>query len=257
MTPPNPMSIPLVLLHGAGGDARVWAAQTDWLTARGHSCLALELPAHGHTPGPPLASIAAMAAWVWAQLDARQIGPVVLAGHSMGALVALHAAGERPAQARGLALLGVAYPMRVSARLLAQAQEAPTEAIDNVVRWSYAQTEPLTPAPGYQPPQDYRALLLQQQTHWPEGSLLARDLAACDAYTHGLQAAQAWSGPTLFVLGEFDRMTPTAQAANLRAALPAQRTVVLECGHNLMAEAPHAVAHALADWMERDLGLLS
>jgi pimeloyl-ACP methyl ester carboxylesterase len=50
-------------------------------------------------------------------------------------------------------------------------------------------------------------------------------------------------------------MTPPAQAETLRAALPRQRTVMLECGHNLMAEAPHAVAHALADWMDRELGL--
>ena len=255
MSAHHPSSIPLVLLHGAGGDASVWAAQTDWLTARGWHCLVLEFPAHGATPAPPLARIESMADWVWSQLDARQIGPVVLAGHSMGSLVALHAAGQRPGQLRGLALLGISWPMRVSRKLLAQAEQAPQEAIDNVVKWSYAQAEPLTPAPGFQSPQAYRELLLRQQAHWAEGSLLASDLTACDGYSAGEAAARPWGGPTLFLLGEHDRMTPPAQAEDLRAALPRQRTVMLECGHNLMAEAPHAVAHALADWMERELGM--
>lgn len=249
----SPPTIPLVLLHGAGGDASVWDAQTAWLAHRGWATLTLEFPAHGATAAPPVARIEQMADWVWQQLDARQPGPVVLAGHSMGSLVALHAAGQRPGQVRGLALLGTAFPMRVSKRLLAQAQTEPAEAIDNVVRWSYAQAEPLTPAPGFQSPQVYRDLLTQQQENWAEGSVLASDLGACDRYADGDTAARQWSGPTLFLLGEHDRMTPPANAASLRELLPLQRTVLLDCGHNLMAEAPHAVAHALADWMERDL----
>lgn len=251
----HPPSLPLVLIHGAGGDASVWAVQTAWLTQRGWTVLALDLPAHGATPAPPLPSIVRMAEWVWAQLDARGIAAAVLGGHSMGSLVALQAAARRPAQVRGLALLATAVPMRVSKKLLQLAQDDPEQAIDNVVRWSYAQPEPDTPLPGWQPPQSYRQLLLRQQANWADGSVLASDLAACDRYAGGDAAARAWGGPTLFVLGEFDRMTPLAQTAALRQALPHSRTVLLDCGHNLMAEAPHAVAHALADWMERDLAL--
>lgn len=253
MPPFSPPTTPLVLLHGAGGDASVWAAQTGWLSRRGWAVLALELPAHGATPGPPLPSIEAMADWVWRQLDAHQTGVVVLAGHSMGSLVALHATGQRPAQVRGLALLGTAFPMRVSGRLLAQAETAPAEAIDNVVRWSYAQADSPALAQGDQSPAHYRDLLLRQQANWPGGSLLASDLKACNEYDAGETAARQWGGPTLFLLGEHDRMTPPPAAASLREALPLNRTVLLDCGHNLMAEAPHAVAHALADWMEREL----
>ncbi len=249
----SPPITPLVLLHGAGGDASVWSVQTDWLSRRGWTALALEFPAHGATAAPPLPSIEGMADWMWRQLDARQTGPVVLAGHSMGSLVALHAAGQRPGQVRGLALLGTAFPMRVSRRLLAQAENAPAEAIDSVVRWSYAQAEPLVPTPGFQSPERYRELLLRQQANWAGGSVLASDLGACDRYDSGEAAARQWGGPTLFLLGEHDRMTPPPSAASLRDVLGGNRTVLLDCGHNLMAEAPHAVAHALADWMERDL----
>jgi pimeloyl-ACP methyl ester carboxylesterase len=253
MPRPSPPDTLVVLLHGAGGDASVWDAQVGWLSRRGLRVLALELPAHGATPGPPLPRIDAMAGWVWRALDAQHTGPVVLAGHSMGSLVALHAASLRAQQVHGLALLGTAYPMRVSPRLLAQAQNAPYEAIDDVVRWSYAQPDPPEPPPGFQPPAQYRALLLRQQANWAEGSLLASDLAACDRYDGGEAAARRWGGPTLFLLGERDRMTPPAAADSLRAALPDSRTVLLDCGHSLMAEAPHAVAHALADWIEREL----
>jgi len=255
MTAFTPASLPLILIHGAGGDASVWAEQTAWLTRRGWTVLALELPAHGATAPPPLPSIERMADWVWAQLDARGIAAAVLGGHSMGSLVALEAAARRPTQVRGLALLATAVPMRVSKKLLQQAQDDPAQAIDSVVRWSYAQPEPQIAVPGWQSPQSYRQLLLRQQANWPQGSVLASDLAACDRYAGGDAAARAWGGPTLFVLGEFDRMTPLAQTAALRDVLPHSRTVLLDCGHNLMAEAPHAVAHALADWLERDLAL--
>ena len=253
-SPPTPPSRPvLVLLHGAGGDSSVWSAQLDGLAARHQPALALDLPGHGDTAGPPLPGIDAMAEWVLLQLAARGLGRVALAGHSMGSLVALQAAAAQPQRVCGLALIGTALPMRVSPRLLAQAESDPLQAIDNVVRWSYAQPAPKPSPAGSMSPQAYRDLLTRQQAGWAQGSLLATDLAACDRYAAGDVAARAWTGPTLFLLGRHDRMTPPENAASLRAALPQSRTELFDSGHNLMAEAPQAVALALGDWLERDV----
>ena len=245
-----PHSHALVLIHGAGGDSSVWAAQLEWFAARHRPALALDLPAHGETDGPPLPSIEAMADWVLREITARGLGKVVLGGHSMGSLVALHAAATQPQRVAALVLVGTAFPMRVSPRLLAQAEADPLQAIDNVVRWSYAQPAPEHPPAGFQSPQHYRDLLVRQQAGWDAGSLLAADLAACDRYAAGDASARNWAGPTLLLLGRNDRMTPPESAAALRAALASVRTELFDCGHNLMAEAPLAVAQALGDWLE-------
>jgi pimeloyl-ACP methyl ester carboxylesterase len=261
MTPsPHPSDAPpahaLVLIHGAGGDSTVWTAQLEWFAARHRPALALELPAHGGTEGAPLASVEAMADWVLHEITARGLGKVALAGHSMGSLVALHAAATQPQRVCALALLGTAVPMRVSSRLLAQAEADPLHAIENVVRWSYAQPAPDHPPAGFQSPQQYRELLARQQAGWAGGSLLATDLAACDRYAAGEASARRWTGPTLLLLGRQDRMTPPENAATLRSALAGARTEVFDCGHNLMAEAPLAVAQALGDWLERSVDAL-
>jgi pimeloyl-ACP methyl ester carboxylesterase len=44
----------IVFLHGAGCDHTVWALQTRWFAWHGRSVLAVDLPSHGRSDGPPL-----------------------------------------------------------------------------------------------------------------------------------------------------------------------------------------------------------
>src|SRR3954469_21624598 len=83
-----------VFLHGAGMDHTVWALQTRWFAHHGRNVLALDLPGHGRSDGPSLATIGEMADLVLAALDATHAGRAALVGHSMGALVALEAAAR-------------------------------------------------------------------------------------------------------------------------------------------------------------------
>ena len=80
----------IVFIHGGGMDHSVWALQTRYFAYHGRNVLAVDLPGHGRTPGPALTTIAAMADWVMALLDALGIEDAALAGHSMGSLVAGH-----------------------------------------------------------------------------------------------------------------------------------------------------------------------
>ena len=81
---------PVVLfLHGSGFDHTVWNLQARFFAFRGYSALALDLPGHTHSKGPPLESIEAMADWlndVVTALDAHDLSVV---GHSQGCLVML------------------------------------------------------------------------------------------------------------------------------------------------------------------------
>ena len=79
----------IVLLHGAGFDHSTWALHSRWFAHHGFGVLAPDLPGHGRSSGAPLPTIADMADWTAALLDAAGAAKAKLVGHSMGSLVAL------------------------------------------------------------------------------------------------------------------------------------------------------------------------
>ena len=79
-------------------------------------------------------------------------------------------------------------------------------------------------------------------------AVLATDLAACDGWQDGLQAATRVRCPVLLVSGDCDRMTPADAVVPLRDAFSAcdARLIVLPgVGHALMQEAPQPLVDAM------------
>jgi len=238
----------IMLLHGAQNDHSVWALQSRALAHRGYALLAPDLPGHGRSGGPPLASIEALAVWALAVLEAAGAPRALLAGHSMGALIALEAAHRAPHRASGLALLGATYPMKVADALLETARTAPQTAIEMVAAWSHAGwlPGPSTAGPGTSVANTARRLM-QRMAARGAAQLFHTDFAACNAYANGEAAAASIACPALCVLGRKDVMTPPRSAALLTATLAHCRVVTVDAGHALMAEAPDAVLDALLD----------
>lgn len=232
---PQPSLPTLVFLHGALNDHSVWSELAGRLARHGLNVLAPDLPGHGRSAGPALDSVEAMADWLPGLLDAAGLETALLVGHSMGSLVALETAFRTPRRVRGLALLGTAFPMRVSAALLASARDDEAAAIDMVSQWSHANPE-LREAS--------RQLMRQVAAHGQPG-LLHLDLAACNAYAHGQQAIEALDCPVHFLLGSLDKMTPPRAAQALAAAARHATLVEVDAGHAMMAEQPRAVLDAL------------
>jgi len=240
-------ALPLImLLHGAQNDHSVWALQSRALAHRGYAVLAPDLPGHGRSGGAPLATVEAMAAWVFAVLDAAGASRALLAGHSMGSLIALEAAHRAPQRVSGLALLGATFPMKVSDTLLEAARSAPEAAIDMVVAWSHASwlPSPSTAGPGNSVSNTARRLM-QRIAARGAPQLFHTDFAACNAYANGEVAAASVACPTLFVQGEKDMMTPPRSAQRLTGAIGHARVVGVDAGHAMMSEAPEAVLDAL------------
>jgi pimeloyl-ACP methyl ester carboxylesterase len=232
----------IVLLHGALNDHTVWAPIASALAARGFPVLAPDLPGHGATPGPALASVEAMADWLLAALDAAGIERALLAGHSLGSLVMLEAAARAPQRAAGLALLGSTWPMPVSGALLGAARDDEAAAIEMVAQWSHSDS-------GSGAVDATRGLMRQVAQCDPAVRLLHLDLQACDAYAGGAAAAAAVAAagcPVLLVQGSQDRMTPPRKAKTLTDALSHGRIVTVDAGHAMMAEQSDAVLEALA-----------
>ena len=65
-------------------------------------------------PAPPLSSIAALADWTAALIDAAGARAARLIGHSMGSLIALETAARHPGESQPRSAIAIAAPMRVS-----------------------------------------------------------------------------------------------------------------------------------------------
>jgi pimeloyl-ACP methyl ester carboxylesterase len=240
----------IVFVHGALNDHSVWTLLARWFAHHGHSMLAVDLPGHRRSAGPALTSVEDMAQWLLALLDAAGVQHAVLAGHSMGSLVALEAASRAPERALQLWMLGTAYPMQVSPALLRAALETPLQAIEMVTQWSSSTlaAKPSYPSPGVWLRGGGRALMrlvLQGNGREPaDPQLFHTDLAACNAYAGAEAAAKRVACPAHLVLGRNDQMAPPRATAGLAQMLRATVHTV-PAGHALMAEAPDAVLAVL------------
>src|SRR5690606_16692084 len=108
----------VVFVHGAQHDHSVWILQTRYFAHHGRSVLALDLPGHGRSEGPLDTRVEAMADSVLAAMTGAGVERAAIVGHSMGALIALECAARAPGRVDRIAMLGVAFPMKVSEALL-------------------------------------------------------------------------------------------------------------------------------------------
>ncbi|HEY6006269.1 MAG TPA: alpha/beta fold hydrolase [Anaeromyxobacter sp.] len=232
--PPGAAGPPLVLVHGAGGTHRHWPEEVRALPGR--RVLAFDLPGHGASPGPSLASIGAYARSVLAVLDALEIASAVLAGHSMGGAIAMTLALEAPSRVAGLALVGTGAKLRVSRFVLDATADPAALAASAGTMCDYA----FGPLAGASLRQEFTEGLLAGAPGVAHG-----DFGACDAFDVMARVGEI-RAPTLVVCGSEDRLTPPKYAELLRDRIPGARLeLVPGAGHMVTVEAPARVAGAI------------
>lgn len=240
----------IVFIHGAGHDHSVWTLQGRHFAAHGWNVIAPDLPGHGRSAGPQLDSIEALAEWMLEFTAGLGCERMALAGHSMGSLVALEYAARAPTRISHLMLIGSVTPMPVAAPLLDATLNDRDRAHAMINQWSYAPRAQLgaSSIPGLNLIAVNERLMQRQAP-----GVLHRDMAACNAYGGGFDAATRVACPTLLLGAALDRMTPPKATAPLAAAFrdPARlrQVIIPDAGHAMIAEAPGAVLDALWDFV--------
>lgn len=241
-----------ILIHGVLCDHSVWALQSRYLANHGWNVLAIDLPGHCRSEGAAPESVEAAADFVGQLMDAAGLQQATLIGHSWGSLIALQAAAQLGNRVTHLALVGTAFPMRVSPALLQSALHTPEQAIAMINTFSRATLSPPNGAGSWVFGAG-QALGRRVLASNARVNLLYTGFKACDSYVHGEQAIAAVQCPILFALGQQDQMTPPKAAQTLiQAAKAAGKTLqvtLLPMGHNQMTESPDETLFALRDFL--------
>jgi len=247
----DPARETVVFVHGTAMDHSVWALQSRYFAYHNYNILAFNLPGHGQSEGEPIETIEGYASWLVNVLAQTNAPCFHLVGHSMGALIALEAAGQyadRAPKLASLSLVGFSYPMAVSPVLLNAAENRPSEAYEMMTQWSHTSSLGGEPNPGFWSAGGQMSMMENSRI----GAVFT-DLVACNAYKNGPAAFEKISAPILFISGVLDKMAPAKLAkAEAEKNQSAEIVMLPKCGHSIMSENPDGVREALKDFIHRN-----
>lgn len=253
--------IPLVCLHGFTGDPSVWRPVLARLSRRAGRPEEAVCPALcGHRPGRDDRAIASFDAEVdrlAARLDAGGVGRAVLVGYSLGARLALGLLVRHAARFAAAVLIGArpgpppdgavrAARAAADEELAALLEREGIEAF--VDRW---QALPIFASQATVAPSRLAVQRRRRLAHDPAAlahALRVLSLARMPDYRPALGTLPM---PVRLLAGARDSRFVAAAEAMARRLERATVTVVPEAGHNLILEAPHAVAAAVSEELER------
>jgi pimeloyl-ACP methyl ester carboxylesterase len=229
----------VLLLPGLASDAALWRAQIDALARAGHEPVVTDV----HARHPSLAQMAQA-------LLAEQAGPLVLAGTSMGGMLALEVWRQAPARVAGLALLGT------SARAdTPEVRRLRTEAIALFEAGRMAEVLQAN-LPFVFHARHQRDLAIVSDYFDMIGRAGAAQLVAQNRAILAREDRRSLLGairvPVLVACGADDVLTPPECSREIAQAVPGAVLEVLgACGHLLTWDQPEAVSRLLLQWLER------
>ncbi|MEZ5102131.1 MAG: alpha/beta fold hydrolase [Thermoleophilia bacterium] len=237
---------PLVLVHGLGGTGRgAFGKVLDELAASFHVVLP-DLRGSGRsetTSGPY--TIEQLADDLDGLLVALDLGPVALAGHSMGGSIVLLEAARRPERVASLIAIGAPVELPEAGRdgMRARAETVESEGMAAVA--TTVATNGLAPSFREARPAELAAFVSLLEAADPVGYAAQCRALATMAITGELARIEA---PTLFLCGERDAVSPPALNRDNAALVAGSRVVELpDTAHIIPWERPSETAAAIAE----------
>ncbi|OLL27392.1 alpha/beta hydrolase [Burkholderia sp. SRS-W-2-2016] len=239
---------PLVLIHGVGMQAQAWYPQIEALAGE-FRVISVDMPGHGQSePLETGAGLPQFVEWAASFIEALDVGPVNLAGHSMGSLIAAGVAVTRPDLVKRVAVLNGVYRRTMQARnaVLQRAAELRSGNIDVATplqRWFNAE--------------ESQQVAAQRVESWLKSVNLAGYATAYTAFANGDDVyADGWPGigcPALVLTGSDDpNSTPQMARQMAQAAQRGHAVVIEDERHMVNLTAPNEVNRALRAWLQTE-----
>lgn len=237
---------PLVLIHGVGMQARAWYPQIEFLSTEFH-VISVDMPGHGQSNALDKdADLKDFVNWAIDFIEALDVGPVSLAGHSMGSLIATGVTITRPDLVRRVAVLNGVYRRTVEARqaVLQRAAELRSGTIDVD-----------TPLRRWFNEEESQRITSKHVESWLKSVDLDGYATAYSAFANGDDVyADRWpeiACPALVLTGADDLNSTPEMAVQMAAAAQNGKAVILEKErHMVNLTAPEKVNQAMYAWLQ-------
>jgi pimeloyl-ACP methyl ester carboxylesterase len=234
----HPDALPVLLLHSLAGNGGQWALQLDHLR-RHRRATALDLRGHGESDPAEDGdySIHGLAGDVAAAADQLGLRRFILAGHSLGATVAIEYAGRHPERVAGLLLVDPngdqsRAPAKEIEPFLESLRTDPLPELESYFRQLVVGGDP-----------DAARWVLQDLRLTDENAILG---ALTDAVRYQpLPALERYPGPRLSIVSDMNSLPYSLH--KLLPDLPVHR--MTGTGHWLMMDRPEVFNHLLDEFV--------
>jgi len=238
---------PLVMIHGLGGTSNSFTPLLGRIAGQ-MQVIRPDLPCAGRSPTSGRHSIEEIADTVARSLAALGIGRATFAGHSLGAVVAFHAAVRNPQLVKAMVLIGPFLTPTDTARqglreraAVARAQGMQTVA-DGVVNG--------TTAGSTRRDRRLAVAMIRESLMRQDAEGYAR---LCEALAESA-APEVGSikCPSLLITGDEDPIATASGVAGIaRRISGSESRIIGRCGHWAMFEQPEATAAAIEEFLAR------
>ena len=255
----------IVLVHGLGDEADSWRHLIPLLNKRGYRVLAPDLPGFGRSVALGKINLKKHAAAVLQLIEAACPGAkVILAGNSLGAIVAADLAFKKPGLASGLIMIDASIPGGVKtpglfalAGMLFSRKWYRSYRTDPERAWAslYPYYAGLDAMPGEDKAFLKRRVMARVQSSAQEEAFFQTQRSIVWAFISAAskitQKIEKFDGKTLLIWGENDRIIPISSAAAFKAGLTkAELKTIPGAGHLPQQEKPQELAKLIADFAD-------
>lgn len=242
---------PVILIHGVGMHAGIWAPQMAALSAH-HDVIAMDMPGHGGSLLPsPDATLTDYADAVIGLMDGLGLLQPMLIGHSMGALVATQTALSHPTRVARLVAMNAVFrrPPAVRDAVRARAEELEAKGLSASIaptleRWFGDPVPAHLAAVASLAGEALNSVDVEgyRRTYW----LFA---TSDEAFADTLRTLAM---PALFYTGEFDANSSPDMSHAMAALAPQGRAEILPDARHMMALThPDAVNASLLAFLDK------
>jgi len=228
----------VIFIHGAGGNARSWFFQKEYLKSLMEVIL-IDLPGHGEdAEGTGCNTLAGYINYLREAIRELSIDKCYMIGHSMGGAITMSFALSFPELLKGIALITTGAKLKVFPEILTGLQKDKENAVRSIMDYAFSKKTPAAlKENGFKDMMKCKA------------EVIYGDFSACEGFDL-MDSVNRIKMPALIICGNDDILTPPRYSEYLHKQIEGSRLLNVEnAGHMVTLEKPKEVNKAINEWI--------